>query len=245
MNKLIKKIFSKSIITSKNIKITPIFIFLLVIYSMYIYYYYGVINFDSIIKHTVGSINLFCNDIKYLMNYIFADSKSLNTLIFTVGIFCIIRFTNINFLLKDVNYFEAPNIKFGINKDIQDSSEDNVEIKDIEPINSQIFSSNINSDIKEDMLINSNIREDILKILIDNQEIIEIIELFINNPRDVIIPGNLIPSRYKMECIDKLFYWKMKPGAIKLIGIKKDIAPYLIDTYQELKNQGFIYVISQ
>ena len=44
------------------------FIILGIIYFMYMYYYHKEITIDSFITHTVRSINILVNDIKYVIN---------------------------------------------------------------------------------------------------------------------------------------------------------------------------------
>lgn len=209
--------------TKRNI----IILIITIIYFMYIYYYYNEINFYTFAKHTVGSLNLASNEIRQFINIIIKNTKMITTVAFMMSLYIIIKYTNINKLILSLKSIQTPNIKLETNS-VKELIEEDKKCSNNESVESSTEP-------------NNNIRNKILNILIDNPEIIEIVELFINNATSIDIPLNRVPLRYKINCIDELFDKEFHSNSIRIKSIKESIKKELISVYNELLEKGLIY----
>ena len=90
------------------------FIILGIIYFMYMYYYHKEITIDSFITHTVRSINILVNDIKYVINKLLSYKEVLHTCVIAISIIIIIKDTHVGSILKNITNFEAGPVKIGL-----------------------------------------------------------------------------------------------------------------------------------
>ncbi|MCI9978031.1 hypothetical protein JY742_18040 [Clostridioides difficile] len=197
------------------------------VYIMYIYYYYEKIDSISIIKHTVGSLNILGSYLSFLINKILSDSELLKTMILSLSAIYIFKNINLNRLINSITNFELGNLKI--------SKGELEELKEGE----ENATSNTKDSSNDE---NVKYRSDIMQVMIDNEKIIDIIEKFISKPNSKMdIPLNLIPRLYKLETIAKIFDYTLKSNSLRILSIKKEIEPTLIDVYNELKEKCIIY----
>ena len=206
-------------------------IFLLIlIYIMYIYYYYGNLNINSFISHTVGSINIFGKYIKYVFDSFINDTSVFKTILITGTIIYLSKCIDLYDYIRTIGVFEGYGVKFSREAAKKQKEK---EIENIEKLKEE-------SD-NEDTIKNAEKRAEIIELIIDNENIVALIEKYIRRSRSFSIPLNLIPSKYKLETLGKIFDYKMHANTIKIISIRKDIEPVLIDVYKELKDNSIIY----
>lgn len=213
------------------------FIILGIIYFMYMYYYHKEITIDSFITHTVRSINILVNDIKYVINKLLSYKEVLHTCVIAISIIIIIKDTHVGSILKNITNFEAGPVKIGL----VGLDKENAESK-LEEIKQDSEHEHINetNNSTKDLCFERN-KINIMELIIENPEIVEIIEKFIKNSRATVIPINLIHSRYKIEIIDVLFNWEHKPNSIKITSVKEEMYTALVDVYAEFKSKNIIY----
>lgn len=216
---------------NKLSKFKVIFLLIIIlIYMMYIYYYYGNLNINSFINHTVGSINILGKYTKYIFDSFINDSSVFKTILIIGAIIYISKYIDLYDYIRTIGAFEGYGIKFS--REAAEKQKEK-ERENIEKLKEE-------SD-NDDTIKSAEKRAEIIELIIDNENIVALIEKYIRRARSFSIPLNLIPSKYKLETLGKIFDYKMHANTIKIISIRKDIEPILIDVYKELKDNSIIY----
>lgn len=202
----------------------------IIIYIMYVYYYHKNLYLESFIEHTVNSLNLFGNYLVNIIDKLISNESLLKTLTISGTIIFLLRNIDIQDVFNDITALEIFSLKLA-----KDKARDKAE--EIKKETNKKTSDYINNE----QLDKDKKRKEIIELLIDNNNIIYLIELYINGSRNIKIPINRIPRLYKIENIGKIFEYKRQTSSIKIIGFKKDIEDVLIDVYNELKEENIIY----
>lgn len=202
----------------------------IIIYIMYVYYYHKNLYLESFIEHTVNSLNIFGNYLVNIIDKLISNESLLKTLTISGTIIFLLRNIDIQDVFNDITALEIFSLKLA-----KDKARDKAE--EIKKETNKKTSDYINNE----QLDKDKKRKEIIELLIDNNNIIYLIELYINGSRNIKIPINRIPRLYKIENIGKIFEYKRQTSSIKIIGFKKDIEDVLIDVYNELKEENIIY----
>lgn len=216
----------------KKIIIPTVTLFLLsVIYCFYIKYYYGSITINNFISHTVGSLNIFGSYIYYLIDKIFSTENLLQTIIISgVVVYILINMDIANFT-KRISNISIGDFTISATEAMSEKQKDDEDIESLEKQENK----------DADKLEYLKIKSEFIQLLIDNHNLIGLIETVISGNRNIKIPLHLIPRDYSLKEISKIFEYKVFSNTVRVICIKKDIEPILIDAYNDLKQKGIIY----
>lgn len=206
-------------------------IILVVIYTMYVYYYYGNLKLESFVKHTVGSINILGEYIKYIFDKLISNQSISKTIIISIVLMILLKDVELSTFINSITGLEAYGVKLSKSDALKEQKNEDEKIKLMEESETQ----------SKDKLDAAKTKKEILELLIDNDKIVNLIEKYLMTSRPIKIPLTSIPRIYKVEEIGKIFEYKTSPSAIKIISIKKDIEPILIDVFTELKEKNIIY----
>lgn len=196
-----------------------------IIYTMYVYYYYNNLQLESFVKHTVGSINILGNYIKYIFDNLVLNIMSSSVSMICITLIFLLRNVDFQTVINSINGFEWNGVK--ISKERAKERIDDLELQN-------------NAEKSEDNE-NKKIEKEILEVLIDNEQMVKLIDEYLKTSRGKKIPLSSIPRNYKVETIGKIFEYKTLPNSIKITGLKKEIESILIDVFNDLKEKNIIY----
>ncbi|MEW9093751.1 MAG: hypothetical protein AB2417_01605 [Clostridiaceae bacterium] len=216
-------------------------ILLIALYLMYIIYYYKEITINSFIVHTVTTTNIILNYIRIIAEIILNSIINENTMkIFFIGIFVIYSLKNLDLLgfINNIKTLQLKDFKLELNKQDAEATkrEEEDKIKNLKK-NEENLSP---TDIKK--IQDAEERAKIIQILIDTPYISNLINMFVNQGKNnVIVPLNLIPDKVNLKDLSEIFEYKLQPNSVKLIKLKVDIQPTIIDVFNQLLKKGIIY----
>ncbi|KMT21608.1 hypothetical protein [Clostridium cylindrosporum] len=214
----------------------------IVINSLYIYHYYKVINLDSISTHLVIQFNTIGKYVlgllKDLQSTIFKSDIFKNIMLFALIIYLVSCYDIIKKLfeiIKSIRKIGVNGIEIcmeGLKENLEDQNEVVEKLKEVkEPNESE----------KEEIKLEED-KKKVKQLMLDCPSIVNIIDKFINlGYRSIKIPLSYVPSKYKVEDLEKIFQIEIKKSMIQLDKIKPEISAIVADTFRELESMGIIY----
>lgn len=216
-------------------------ILLVVLYLIYIIYYYKEVTINNFIIHTVVTTNIILNYIKIIVKVILNSMINENTMkIFFIGIFVLYSLKNLDLLgfINNIKTLQLKDFKLELNKQDAEATkkEEENKIKDLKK-NEQNLSATDRKKIED-----AEERAKIIQILIDTPYISNLINMFVNQGKNnIVVPLNLIPDKVNLKDLSEIFEYKLQPNSVKLIKLRVDIQPTIIDVFNQLLKKGIIY----
>lgn len=139
--------------------------------------------------------------------------------------------------IKELNVLGKVSLKIS-----QAEEEKNNAEKEIETIEKKREEGEVAKEEAELKIKENKLKSEIIAILLDNKEIVNYLNAFINNnTKRILVPKNMIPDKILMAPLERLFLYELGVNSIKLLGIKPDIYSIVVKTYDELLSKGIIY----
>lgn len=206
----------------------------------YVFHYYNVINWSNIITQLIIQFDLLlhyglrlCSEITKVI----LDKELLKLIIILMTVLYILKNYNVIDKIVDiVKLIKKVDIKgIEIVMDREDLEKDLK--KEDDKINE--LSKCPNNKLEID---NAKMKKEVLQLMLDSPRIVELIDQFVNfNCKKIKIPRNQIPYKYKLVDIEKIFVTEVSGSTIKILSIRDDIRPTVIEVFNDLVARGIIY----